>query len=111
MGEASSEIGAAFDIAGFGMTREGVASSSGALRSATLRLRAPVSNVLLWLESDEGAGACTGDSGAPVFFGGALVAIVAFAQGEPGHACGKLTQAVRVGPHQGWIEQIKAQWR
>jgi secreted trypsin-like serine protease len=109
--DASSAPGAAFEIAGFGVSREGAASTSGVLRSATLRLREPVSNILLWLDSAEGAGACTGDSGAPVFAGGALVGIVAFAQARSGRGCGGLTQAVRVAPFRDWIERTTAEWR
>ena len=111
IGEASNEVGAVFDIAGFGVARPGVASTSGVLRRARLSLRAPLSHVLLWLSSDDGAGACTGDSGAPVFANGALVGIVAFAQGQTGRGCGGLTQAVRVAPYRAWIEQTIAGWR
>ena len=111
IGEAANEIGAAFDVAGFGVAKPGVASTSGVLRRARLSLRAPLSKVLLWLDSADGAGACTGDSGAPVFANGALVGIVAFAQGQKGRGCGGLTQAVRVAPYRAWIAQTMAGWR
>ena len=111
IGEAAADIGAAFDVAGFGVTRPGAASTSGVLRRARLTLRAPLSHVLLWLDSADGAGACTGDSGAPVFANGALVGIVAFAQGPNGRGCGGLTQAVRLAPYRDWIEQTIAGWR
>jgi secreted trypsin-like serine protease len=111
LGAAPNEIGAALVVAGFGVTREKAGSSSGVLRSARLQIRAPLSNVLLWLDSADGAGACTGDSGAPVFDGATLVGVVAFAQGAPGHACGKLTQAMRIEPQRAWIEQTLQQWR
>lgn len=111
LGDATTEIGASFDVAGFGVAQPGNAATSGVLRRARLALRAPVSKVLLWLSSDDGAGACTGDSGAPVFFNGALAGIVAFAQGAHGRGCGGLTQAVRVAPYRAWIEQTIASWR
>lgn len=111
LGEAPNEIGAGFDVAGFGVSQPGAASTSGVLRRARLALRAPLSHVLLWLDSADGAGACTGDSGAPVFASGALVAIVAFAQGAHGRGCGGLTQAVRVAPYRAWIERTIAGWR
>ncbi|HMN72457.1 MAG TPA: trypsin-like serine protease [Rhodoblastus sp.] len=111
IGEAPNEVGAAFDVAGFGVAQPGVASTSGVLRRARLSLRAPLSYVLLWLDSADGAGACTGDSGAPVFFNGALVGVVAFAQGAHGRGCGGLTQAVRIAPYRAWIEQMIAGWR
>ena len=98
-------------MVGFGVARAGDASTSGVLRRARLALRAPISNVLLWLDSAEGAGACTGDSGAPVFSNGALVAIVAFAQGQHGRGCGGLTQAVRVAPYRNWVDATIAGWR
>jgi len=111
IGDPPNDLGAVFDIAGFGVSQPGVASTSGVLRRARLSLRAPLSNVLLWLSSDDGAGACTGDSGAPVFANGALVGIVAFAQGKNGRGCGGLTQAVRIAPYRAWIGQTIAGWR
>jgi secreted trypsin-like serine protease len=106
LGAAPTEIGASVEVAGFGMTRQGEPASSGQLRSARLALRAPLSNVLLWLEGAEGVGACTGDSGAPVFSGGAVVGIVAYAQAAHGRGCGGLTQAVRVAPYAAWVEGV-----
>ncbi len=111
LGAAPTEIGANVEIAGFGMTRQGEAASSGQLRSARLALRAPLSNVLLWLEGAEGVGACTGDSGAPVFSGGAVVGIVAYAQAARGRGCGGLTQAVRIAPYAAWVESVVKGWR
>lgn len=109
-GDAPNAVGATFEIAGFGMTRQGDPASSGHLRSARLALREPLSNVLLWLDGG-GAGACTGDSGGPVFYGGAVVGIVAYAQAAVGRGCGGLTQAVRVAPYAGWIQQTIRGWR
>lgn len=107
--EGPRATGARVEVAGFGVTREGRPETSGRFRSATLSLRGPLSNLLLWLDGD--AGACTGDSGGPVFADGALVALTAFAEGAGGKACGKLTQAVRLAPHRGWIEEVIARWR
>lgn len=111
IGDATANIGDSFDVAGFGVAKPGAASTSGVLRRARLTLRGPVSNVLLWLDNAEGAGACTGDSGAPVFANGALVGVVAFAQGPNGRGCGGLTQAVRLSPYRAWIEQTISGWR
>ena len=107
------DAGTAFEIAGFGVARESDAKTSGTLRVGNVTLRAPLSSVLLWLEdAQHETGACTGDSGGPVFTGdGRLAAIIAFAEGEGSHHCGKLTQAVLVAPQRAWMERVMAGWR
>ena len=110
LGDAPGAIGASVEVAGFGVTRANEPATSGQLRGARLNLRAPLSDVLLWLDGD-GAGACTGDSGAPVFADGAVAGIVAYAQAAQGRGCGGLTQAVRIAPQRAWIEGVIAGWR
>ena len=109
---ASSTTDTAFTIAGYGIATEGDPKSGGTLRAAILRVRQPFSDVLVWLEgSGQSTGACTGDSGAPIFASdGGLAAIVAFAEGQNGRRCGKLTQSVRVGPAREWIARVVASW-
>ena len=103
-------------LAGFGIAREGTPSSGGALRSARLKVRAPLSRILLWAEDGAaaGAGACGGDSGAPLFLadGETVAAIVAWTSGaERGKRCGGLTQGPLVAPQRDWIEATLARWR
>ncbi|GAC1333137.1 MAG: trypsin-like serine protease [Beijerinckiaceae bacterium] len=112
-GAANFEVGSKLRVAGFGVTREGEATSSGVLRIAELAVRPPLSSVLLWLDSQHrDSGACTGDSGGPVFTQeGQLAAIIAFAEGSGSHHCGTLTQAVLIAPHQAWIDGMIQRWR
>jgi hypothetical protein len=102
-------------LAGFGVAQEGDSSSGGTLRSARLRVRAPLSRILLWAEDGAaaGAGACGGDSGAPLFRkdGETVAAIVAWTSGaERGKRCGALTQGPLIAPQRDWIEATLARW-
>ncbi len=111
---ASAEIGQIFRIAGFGVADEGSGRTGGVLREGNLVASGPRSAILLWLKdpNQEGLGACTGDSGAPVFAAKApiLVAVAVWAKGENGHICGALTQAVRIPPQRPWIENVLSAW-
>lgn len=103
LAQGATDVGAAFTLAGFGVAQEGDPRSAGILRTADVTLRAPNSNLLLWLAG--AGGACTGDSGGPVFdTRGSVVGIIAFAEGVGANRCGALTQAVRVAPFQAWID-------
>jgi hypothetical protein len=106
-------VGTKVRIAGYGLAREGDERSGGTLRSGDLRVRAPLSDQLLWLTgpNDKPGGACEGDSGGPVFLAdGRAEAISAWAQGEGAARCGRLTQAARIGPHRAWIIGQLRQW-
>lgn len=100
-------VGTRFTVAGFGLAQEGEPRSSGRLREVELSARAPLSQVLLWAEdpSRRGAGACTGDSGGPVFdaSGETVVALTVWSAGDGKHQCGALTQALWLAPYRDWI--------
>jgi hypothetical protein len=104
-------IGASAIVSGFGAAREGDWSSGGELRSVTLAVREPASTVLIWAADPSGraAGACNGDSGAPIWSadGSAAIAIVAWAQAAHGRGCGGLTQGPLLAPLKGWIEETE----
>jgi hypothetical protein len=104
-------IGARAIVSGYGAVREGDWSSGGELRSVTLEVREPASNVLIWAADPTGkaAGACSGDSGAPIWSadGSAAIAIVAWAQAAHGRGCGGLTQGPLLAPLKGWIEETE----
>src|SRR5271165_67656 len=86
-------IGAAAIVSGYGAARE------------------PASKVLIWAADPAGreAGACNGDSGAPIWSadGSTAIAIVAWAQAPRGHGCGGLTQGPLLAPLRGWIEETE----
>ena len=110
----STEVGEAFLILGFGLTREGVESSAGRLRAGELQTRAPLSRILLWARDplEKGFGACTGDSGGPILSAdGAVFAITSWSTGAGKQSCGALTQAALVGPQRQWITKTIASWR
>lgn len=106
---AGTSVGARFRVAGYGVTREGDGASSGMLRIATLRTRAPLSTLLLWAEGDGAspAGACTGDSGGPVLAAAedTVEAVTLWSAGRGKAQCGDLTQAIWIGPYRSWIAQ------
>ena len=104
-------VGEPVILAGYGVTRDGDWKSGGQLRSVTLAVRAPASTVLIWAADPDGAvaGACSGDSGAPIWSadGQTAVAIATWAQAPHGRGCGGLTQGPLLAPLKGWIEETE----
>ena len=104
-------IGTPAIVSGYGAAREGDWASGGTLRSVTLAVREPASTVLIWAADPSGkaAGACNGNSGAPIWSadGSAAIAIVAWAQAAHGRGCGGLTQGPLLAPLRGWIEKTE----
>jgi hypothetical protein len=114
-------IGSRFTIAGIGVTVRGDGKSGGTIRVAGLvatgrpgtlqiRLVDPVSQ-----GAREGLGACTGDSGAPVFedksSGPVIVGVVSWSTGPNGSAgCGGMTGVTPLTLYRDWILQTARQW-
>ena len=108
------KLGQTFTVAGFGVTREGDASTSGRLRAVALAAHAPASNVLLWAvdPQGQGAGVCMGDSGGPVVTESAsgVTALVVWSAGLKQSHCGAMTQAVWLWPERAWIDRVLQAW-
>lgn len=91
---------------GFGVSAEHKPATGGTLRATRLVVREPRSSVLLWLKGAySGSGACSGDSGGPIFTsnGTNVVALTAWTEGGTGAECGQLTQGVLLAPVADWI--------
>jgi hypothetical protein len=114
-------VGSRFTIAGIGVTVRGDGKSGGTIRVAGLvatgrpgtlqiRLVDPASQ-----GAREGLGACTGDSGAPVFedkpSGPVIVGVVSWSTGPNGSAgCGGMTGVTPLTLYRDWILQTARQW-
>jgi secreted trypsin-like serine protease len=110
-----------FTIAGIGVTVRGDGKSAGIVRSADLvatghpgtlqiRLVDPATN-----GTSAGLGACTGDSGGPVFEQQqgkpVLIGVVDWSTGPNGSdGCGGLTGVVPLTLYRDWIAQTAKQW-
>lgn len=115
------QVGSRFTIAGIGVTMRGDGKSGGTIRVAGLvatgqpgtfqmRLVDPVTNGVR-----DGIGACTGDSGGPVFEdkpnGAVLVGVISWSTGSNGAAgCGGLTGVTPLTLYRDWILQTARSW-
>ncbi len=114
-------VGSRFTIAGIGVTVRGEGKSGGTVRVAGLvatgrpgtlqiRLVDPVGQ-----GTRDGLGACTGDSGGPVFEdrqgGTVLVGVISWSTGPNGTAgCGGMTGVTPLTLYRDWIVQTARQW-
>ncbi|MCX7339104.1 MAG: trypsin-like serine protease [Hyphomicrobiales bacterium] len=109
----TSPTAANITAAGFGVAREGDASTIGSWRSVTLQAVEPhgPSPVLLWARGAAGAGICGGDGGGPITdTRNRVVAIANWSTGASGRSCGDLTQGPFLGPQRSWIDSILSGW-
>ena len=114
-------VGSRFTVAGIGVAVRGDGKSGGTIRVAGLvatgrpgtlqiRLVDPVGQ-----GTREGLGACTGDSGAPVFEdkqgGPVIVGVVSWSTGPNGTAgCGGMTGVTPLTLYRDWVVQTAAKW-
>lgn len=98
-----------YTLAGFGVSAENDGSSAGKVRSLILPV---IGNTIdstgiimtrLSAKSGKPSGACTGDSGGPVFRNDHLAAIIAWSTGTGDRECGNVTGATLVAQQIGWI--------
>jgi secreted trypsin-like serine protease len=113
--------GGKFTIAGVGVTIRGDGKSGGKIRTAALvatgkpgtlqiRLVDPVGQGV-----QAGLGACTGDSGGPVFedqqVGPVIIGVISWSTGPNGGAgCGGLTGVTPLTLYRDWVLQTARQW-
>ena len=115
------KVGDRFTVTGYGITRPTDARSGGTLRAADLvatsrpdsmdvRLTDPATN-----NARLGLGACTGDSGAPVFQrtpeGTTIVGVVGWSMGPKNtQGCGGITGVTPIARYRAWIVQTARRW-
>jgi secreted trypsin-like serine protease len=113
--------GSRFTIAGIGVTIRGEGSSGGTVRAAGLVATGRPGTLQIRLVDPagqglrEGLGACTGDSGGPVFEdrpgGPAIIGVISWSTGPNGSAgCGGLTGVTPLTLYRDWILQTARQW-
>jgi len=105
--------GDAFTVAGVGVALRGDGKSGGTVRAATLVATGQPGSLQIRLfdpatkGDSAGLGACTGDSGAPVFDQGtqpAVIGIVSWSTGPKlGAGCGGLTGVTPLARYRAWI--------
>jgi secreted trypsin-like serine protease len=114
------EPGNNFTVAGIGVTIAGDGKSGGTIRSAALIATGQPGTLQIRLVdpiaqgAQAGLGACTGDSGGPVFQDqqvSALVGVISWSTGPNGSAgCGGLTGVTPLTLYRQWILQTARDW-
>jgi hypothetical protein len=114
-------VGGRFTIAGIGVTIRGDGKSGGTVRVAGLVATSKPGTLQIRLVDPvgqgtrDGLGACTGDSGGPVFEdkqgGPAIIGIISWSTGPNGSAgCGGITGVTPLTLYRDWILQTARQW-
>jgi hypothetical protein len=113
--------GNAFTIAGIGVTIRGDGRSGGVVRTAPLVATGKPGTLQIRLVdpasqgTKQGLGACTGDSGGPLFeqqaAGQVIVGVISWSTGANGNAgCGGMTGTTPLTLYRDWIVQTARQW-
>ncbi len=104
------QVGETLIVYGYGLAIRGNGKSGGTLRAARLSVTGHPGNLQIRLVDPAtggarpGLGACTGDSGAPVFEGSSLIGVVSWSTGANNSAgCGGLTGVTPIVLYRGWI--------
>jgi secreted trypsin-like serine protease len=114
-------VGGRFTIAGIGVTVRGDGKSGGTIRVAGLVATGKPGTLQMRLVDPvgqgtrDGLGACTGDSGAPVFEdksgGPVIIGVVSWSTGPNGSAgCGGMTGVTPLTLYRDWVLQTARQW-
>jgi secreted trypsin-like serine protease len=97
-------------IFGYGVAVRGNGRTGGTLRAAELSVTGRPGNLQIRLVDPKtggkgpGLGACTGDSGAPVFRGAALIGVVSWSTGpNMSLGCGGITGVTPIALYRAWI--------
>jgi secreted trypsin-like serine protease len=109
-GAATPQVGDTLTVVGYGLAIRGDGRSGGTLRAARLAVTGKPGNLQIRLVDPAaggtraGLGACTGDSGAPVFAGTAVVGVVSWSTGPNlTDGCGGLTGVTPLSLYRAWI--------
>lgn len=109
------KAGDSFLLAGYGVTAEGEGASAGKLNTLSLPAigntidDTGVIMVRLQASGGKSAGACTGDSGGPVYRGNEVAAVIGWSTGRNGNGCGSVTGATLVAKQLDWIAKTAQQ--
>lgn len=104
------EVGDRYTLTGYGLAVRGDGKTSGTLRSASLVATGRPGNLQIRLVDPatngerSGMSACTGDSGAPVYEGSAVIGVVSWSTGPNLTAgCGGMTGVTPIQLYRAWI--------
>ena len=114
-------VGGRFTIAGIGVTVRGDGKSGGTIRVAGLVATGKPGTLQIRLVDPvgggtrDGLGACTGDSGGPVFedkpSGPVIIGVISWSTGPNGVAgCGGMTGVTPLTLYRDWVLQTARQW-